>query len=131
MKRTTPIKFIVENVDTGYSAYAENYPIFTTGKTYTELQSNILIAANEYAQEMDWKAYAEKELNIQFTNEAVIAYLKEFIGIKNISARTGIAENVLSEYSTQKRRPSPKQIARIIEGMKSLGNELLHLEVAK
>ena len=32
------IKMIVEKTKTGYSAYAENYPVFTVGKTLEELK---------------------------------------------------------------------------------------------
>ena len=40
------IKMIVEKTKTGYSAYAENYSVFTVAKTLEELKTNILEAIN-------------------------------------------------------------------------------------
>ena len=34
------IKMIVEKTETGFSAFSEEYPIFTTGRTITELIDN-------------------------------------------------------------------------------------------
>ena len=36
------INMIVEKTRTGYSAYAENYPVFTVGKTLDELKFNLI-----------------------------------------------------------------------------------------
>ena len=38
------IKIIVEKTKTGFSAYSEEYPIFTTGRTIPELINNALEA---------------------------------------------------------------------------------------
>jgi predicted RNase H-like HicB family nuclease len=38
------IKMIVEKTGTGFSAYSEEYPIFTTGRTIPELIDNALEA---------------------------------------------------------------------------------------
>ena len=38
------IKIIVEKTKTGFSAYSEDYPIFTTGRTIPELLNNALEA---------------------------------------------------------------------------------------
>ncbi len=40
------ITIIVEKTKTGYSAYAEQYPLYTVGKSLEELKSNILEAVN-------------------------------------------------------------------------------------
>ena len=40
------IEVIVERTKTGYSAYAEKYPVYTVGKSLQELKSNILEAVN-------------------------------------------------------------------------------------
>lgn len=42
------IKFIVKKTKTGYSAYCEDKPIFTTGQTIHKLQGNALEASNLY-----------------------------------------------------------------------------------
>ena len=42
------IKIIVEKTETGFSAFCEEYPIFTTGKTVTELLNNSFEATQLY-----------------------------------------------------------------------------------
>lgn len=48
------ITFVVEKTDTGFSAFAEDYPIFTTGKTVSVLLSNAYEAANLYLEEEEF-----------------------------------------------------------------------------
>jgi hypothetical protein len=45
-KMSMKIEIIVEKTKTGYSAYAEKYPVYTVGKSLSELKSNILEAVN-------------------------------------------------------------------------------------
>lgn len=45
------ISIIVEKTETGYSAYAEDYPVYTVGSNLDELKSNILEAINLYFEE--------------------------------------------------------------------------------
>ena len=45
------ISINVEKTDTGFSAYATGYPIFTTGRTVPELLENALEASNLYFEE--------------------------------------------------------------------------------
>lgn len=40
------IKVIVEKTKTGYSAFAKNFAVFTTGKNMKELRKNMLEALN-------------------------------------------------------------------------------------
>ena len=40
------IKMIVEKTDTGFSAFSEDYPVYTTGRTISELIDNALEATN-------------------------------------------------------------------------------------
>jgi hypothetical protein len=42
------IKMIVERTETGFSAFSDNYPIFTTGRTIPELIDNAFDAATLY-----------------------------------------------------------------------------------
>jgi predicted RNase H-like HicB family nuclease len=45
------ISIIVEKTDTGFSAYSNYYPIFTTGRTIPELIDNAFEAANLYFED--------------------------------------------------------------------------------
>ena len=44
MKLKKKFKFIVEKTETGFSAFSEETPVYTTGKNITELQNNIIEA---------------------------------------------------------------------------------------
>ena len=46
------IKIIVEKTDTGFSAFSENYPFYSTGSTVPELIANTLEAANLYFEKI-------------------------------------------------------------------------------
>ncbi len=42
---------LVEKTDTGFSAFSDDYPIFTTGRTIPELIDHALEAASLYFEE--------------------------------------------------------------------------------
>lgn len=46
-----PVSFIVEETGTGYSAYAEEYPVFTTGDDLAKLRMNALDAINSWFED--------------------------------------------------------------------------------
>jgi len=58
-KSTREIKFIIEKTNTGFSAFAKKYPIFTTGSSIPELMNNILDASNLYFEEHEILIVAE------------------------------------------------------------------------
>jgi len=39
-------KLVVEKTDTGFSAYCEDYPVYTTGQSFTELHKHAVEATN-------------------------------------------------------------------------------------
>ena len=45
------IKLIIEKTDTGFSAFSNDYPIFTSGRTIPELTNNALEAASLYFED--------------------------------------------------------------------------------
>lgn len=55
------IEMIVEKTKTGYSAYAEKYPVYTVGATLDELKANMIESLNLFFQEQG-KTIAETDL---------------------------------------------------------------------
>ena len=55
-------KFIIEKPKTGYSAYSDDKPVYTTGQTIHELHINALEALNLYFEEFG-KLWLLKALN--------------------------------------------------------------------
>lgn len=45
------ISIIVEKTETGYSTYAEDFPVYTVGNNLEELNSNMLEAINLYCED--------------------------------------------------------------------------------
>lgn len=123
--------FIVEKTSTGFSAYAddfENLPVGTTGSTMTELKNNILEASNLYLD------YNKKPL-ITTENIVVSLDLPQFfeyykvINAKVLSSRIGINNTLLSQYVNGNKKPSEKQVQKILNGVRELGRELAGLEL--
>jgi predicted RNase H-like HicB family nuclease len=51
MEKQKQLLFTIERTDTGFSAYAGEYPIFTTGKSLSELERNAYQACKHYFKE--------------------------------------------------------------------------------
>jgi len=67
---------IVEKTDTGFSAFSEELPIFTTGKTVPELINNAYEAAQLFFEEE----------NIKITHENIIFEVdfKQFFQVSSV-----------------------------------------------
>ena len=50
-KKKKTLTMIVEKTDTGFSAFSEDYPIFTTGKSIPDLINNTYEATEFYFEE--------------------------------------------------------------------------------
>ena len=119
------LKFIIEKTKTGYSAYCADKPIFTSGKTIHELQLNVLEASNLYLDEFGKDITMDKiELEIDF--KQFFEYYK-IINAKHLAKRIGMNETLLSQYVNGIKKPSKKQVHRIVEGLHEIGKELMEL----
>lgn len=118
-------KFIIEKTITGYSAYCYDKPIYTTGQTIHELQLNALEALNYYLEEFGKTATLESiELELDF--KQFFNYYK-VINAKHLAARIGMNETLLSQYVNGIKKPSKKQVNRIVDGLHEIGRELMEL----
>ena len=125
------IKFTVGKTSTGFDAWhEENEKIVavTTGVTIAELRANALEAYNLYAEVGEKKIIADEQIIFEFD----VPSLFEFYGIINataLSERIGMNNSLLSHYIKGVKRPSEKQIKKILTGIKALGKELSELEL--
>lgn len=121
------IKAIIESTNTGFSAYAENFPVFTTGKTISELTDNLLEALNLFFEEQEIKVVPE---NIRFEID-----IKQFfqhyrvINAKFLADRIGMNPTLLSQYVQGRKKPSGEQTEKIFEGIQQIGKELSELRL--
>lgn len=122
------IAVTVERTGDGYSAYANDYGIMTVGETFTELKNNILEAVNLYLEETNKKLITEDGLQITLDLHQFFSFFK-VINASALAARVGMPQSLLAQYVSGKKKPSPKQISRILNGVKEVGRELAALEL--
>jgi len=120
-------KFIIEKTETGFSAFTEDYPIFTTGKTITELQNNALEATQLYFDEQGEKITMEK-LKFEFDFQQFFQYYN-VINAKILAKKIGMNATLLSQYVSGKKKPSDVQTEKILTGIHQIGQELAELNL--
>ena len=120
-------KFIIERTTTGYSAYCESNPIYTSGRTILELQNNAFEATSLFAEESKSEIKRE-DIEFEIDFKQFFEYYK-VINAKHLARRIGMNETLLSQYVNGIKRPSKKQIDRIVEGLNDIGKELMELSL--
>ena len=116
------IEVIVERTKTGYSAYAEKFPVYTVGRSLEDLKSNILEAVNLYLEDQG-KAATEDDLRIMLDLPQFFELYK-VINAKALSERIGMNQSLLAQYITGIKKPSASQTNRILKGVQQVGKEL-------
>ena len=119
------IKLVVEKTDTGFSAYCKDYPVYTTGKSFTELLNHAVEAMNFFLVEQGTQVTV---LNMEF--EIDIPQFFQYyrvINSKFLARRIGMNESLLSQYVHGVKKPSAAQTNRILEGIREIGQELSNL----
>lgn len=121
------IKVTVEKTDTGFSAYCNDYPVYTTGEKFIELLENVVEALNLFLE--DQKVHIKAD-NIEFQLD-----LKQFfqyyrvINSKFLAQRIGMNETLLSQYVQGRKKPSSNQTQKILHGIQEIGRELSNLNL--
>lgn len=116
------IEMIVERTRTGYSAYAEKYSVYTTGKNLAELKANIVEALNLHFEDQKI-IVTEKILKITLDLPQFFEFYK-VINAKALSERIGMNQSLLAQYIKGIKHPSAAQIQRILTGVQQVGREL-------
>lgn len=116
------IEMIVEKTKTGYSAYAEKYPVFTVGKSLEELKSNMIESLNLYFGRKK-ELLTERDLKIIVDLPQFFEFYK-VINAKALSERIGMNQSLLAQYIKGIKKPSANQTNRILKGVQQVGNEL-------
>lgn len=127
----TKIVFTVEKTETGFSAFAQNfetYPVGTTGKDFTELKSNIVDALNLHNEHHGLNPVTDNDVLIQVDIPQFFDFY-DVINARALSNRVGINPTLLSQYVNGHRKPSPKQVTRILDGIREIGKELSSLNI--
>lgn len=125
------IKVIIEKTSDGFSAFAEkvSLPVGTIGDTIEEIRKNMVEALNLHYKHHHKSLVKESELHFQFDLASFFAYYK-VINAKALGERIGMHQSLLAQYITGKKKPSSRQVERIMEGIQEVANELLRLKIA-
>ncbi|MCX6238514.1 MAG: helix-turn-helix transcriptional regulator [Bacteroidia bacterium] len=121
------IKMIVEKTNTGFSAFAEDFPIFTTGRTIPELMDNTLEAVNLHFEDENIKINQE---NLRFEIDFKQFFLHyRVLNSKFLADKIGMNPALLSHYVQGRKKPSEKQTAKILSGIHQIGQELSEINL--
>jgi len=123
MKKTQrKIKMYVEKTESGFSAFSESEPIYTTGKTIPELINNALEATT--------LRFKDEEILITQDNLKFEIDFKEFfqyykvLNSKFLADKIGMNPTLLSQYIKGHKKPSESQKQKILNGINQIGKEL-------
>ncbi|MDO9340890.1 MAG: hypothetical protein Q7T72_10275 [Bacteroidales bacterium] len=121
------IKMIVEKTDTGFSAFSENYPIYTTGRTIPELMANALEAANLCFEDENVMITREK-LKFEIDFKQFFQYYR-VLNAKFLAVKIGMNPTLLSQYVQGRKKPSEMQTEKILLGIHQIGQELSEINL--
>ena len=121
------IKFLVEKTDTGFSAFSEEYPIFTTGIYFSELLQNAVEASNLYFSDQGIRV-SEKNIAFEIDIQQFFQYYR-VINSKFLAKRIGMNATLLSQYVQGRKKPSPSQTNKILQGIREIGQELVNISL--
>jgi predicted RNase H-like HicB family nuclease len=121
------INMIVEKTDTGFSAYSEAYPIFTTGNSIPELVNNAYEAVDLFFEEQNIILSSENVL-FEIDFKQFFQYYK-VINSKFLAEKIGMNPTLLSQYVQGHKKPSTKQTEKILAGIHQIGQELSEINL--
>lgn len=118
---------IVEKTDTGFSAFSEEYPVYTTGKTVAELMNNALEAVSLHFEEEN-VAVTQQNLKFEIDFKQFFQYYK-VLNAKFLADKIGMNPTLLSQYVQGHKKPSEAQTEKILFGIHQIGQELSEINL--
>ena len=119
------IVVIIEKTDTGFSAYAGDYPVYTTGGSMNELIDNTCEAFSLYFENMEFNPAG---ISFEIDFKQFFKYYK-VINSKALAEKIGMNPTLLSQYVRGHKKPSETQSRRILYGINRIGRELAEISV--
>jgi predicted RNase H-like HicB family nuclease len=127
MDQKKEIIITVERTNTGFSAYSNDYPFFTTGSSIPELMNNAFEAAFFYFEEDDVKL-THNDLKFEIDFKQFFKHYK-VLNAKFLAQKIGMNATLLSQYVQGHKKPSKKQTEKILNGIHQIGQELSGLNL--
>jgi len=121
------INVTVEKTNTGFSAGADKYPVYTAGDSLDEIKSNILEALNLYFEYKGSPAISTDNIKLVLDLGSFFNFYK-VINAKALSERIGMNQSLLAQYINGAKKPSAVQTRRILKGVQQVGKELAEMQ---
>lgn len=119
------ILVVIEKTNTGFSAYSESLPVFTTGTSMNELIHNTVEAFSLYFEN---ETFDPSEISFVIDFKQFFKYYK-VLNSKALAKKIGMNPSLLSQYVSGHKKPSQKQSQRILYGINQIGQELAEMKV--
>ena len=116
---------VIEKTADGFSAYAKDYPVYSTGATMNEMMDNVIEAFSLY---FDEDKFNTSRLSFEIDFKQFFKYYK-VINSKALARKIGMNPTLLSQYVTGQKKPSELQSRRILYGINRIGQELSEMSV--
>lgn len=121
------IIMILERTRTGFSAYAQEYPIYTSAETIPELLNNAFEAANLYFEE-ETILIAHENIMFEIDFKQFFKYYR-VLNSNFLAKKIGMDPTLLSQYVQGHKKPSDKQRDKILSGIHQIGKELSEINL--
>lgn len=118
------IKLTILKEDVGYGATGKWQDRFmaTCGDTWEELQVLIVDMVNLTFEDLGY-TYTLDEIHLEYDLESFFDFYS-IINAKALSERIGMNQSLLAQYINGAKKPSAKQVQRIVSGIQQVGREL-------
>lgn len=118
------IKLNILKEDVGYTAVGQwkDRGLVTSGDSWEELQEMIVEMLNLVFEDLGF-TYTIDEVQFEYDLESFFDFYK-IINAKALSERIGMNQSLLAQYINGAKKPSGKQLQRIVKGIQQVGREL-------
>jgi predicted RNase H-like HicB family nuclease len=127
MAKKNKMIWIVEKTKTGFSAFSEEYSIYTTGRTVAELITNAYEASALYFDDQKVKI-KPGDINFEIDFKQFFQYYK-VINSRFLAEKIGMNATLLSQYVRGHKKPSARQTEKILAGIHQIGQELSAIQL--
>ncbi len=121
------INVTVEKTNTGFSAGADKYPVYTAGDSLEEIRLNITEALNLYFDYKGAHHVSKENIKLVLDLASFFSFYK-VINAKALSERIGMNQSLLAQYINGAKKPSAIQTRRILKGVQQVGKELMEMQ---
>jgi predicted RNase H-like HicB family nuclease len=119
------ILVVIEKSNTGFSAFSDSFPVYTTGATMNELIDNTIEAFSLYFEN---EKFDSSRIVFEIDFKQFFKYYK-VLNSNALASKIGMNPTLLSQYVSGHKKPSQKQSQRILYGINQIGQELAEMKV--